>query len=224
MVTATRKRSFSTSSSTPANFPLPPTVEAKRFKLQNGEAKENLALQATPEVIRWLSEILPPEKRALLPKLSDLPPTVDIPEFQKVQKAGKFPFQPQIPKTLSRSLLSGDIKKAGEDLADFELHQSDAGSNPSVRGGSPGKDDASSASGLHEKTSESDTSDRFSEVTSSGIVESRLQLRHSNPPILFSHHNQTIKGALPPGVRELIKRTSPDNLAQQCLPGCLKVQ
>ncbi|KAF3315032.1 hypothetical protein TWF173_004244 [Orbilia oligospora] len=225
MVIATRKRSLSTSSSTPGSFPLPPTIPTKRYKQQNEKHKENLTLQATPEVIRWLAEILPPEKRALLPKLSDLPPTIDIPEFQKVQKAGKFPFQPNIPKSIHRPFLAEDIKKAKKHLADFELDRSDAGSSPStIRGISPGKDDASSNSSLNDKKSELDSSDLESFGTEkwAGFAESRLQLRHSNPPILFSHLNQTIKGPLPTGVKEFLKRTSPDNLIQKCLPGCIK--
>ncbi|KAK6330882.1 hypothetical protein TWF718_003080 [Orbilia javanica] len=231
MVTTKRKRSLSTSNSTPVNFPLPPTVKAKRFKPLSDEGKATLSLEPTPEVIRWLSSILPPEKRAIL-RLDELASglqstiTVDIPEFEKVKKAGKFPFQPKIPKGLYRSLLSEDIKKAEKHLADFEVHQSDDDndSNPGIRGPSLGKDGASSGSDLDDESSEIDPSVLESEETqtSCGVAESRLQLRHSCPPILFSHHNQAIKGPFPPGVRELLKRTSPDNLAQGCLPSCLK--
>ncbi|KAK6496323.1 hypothetical protein TWF481_002347 [Arthrobotrys musiformis] len=219
MTAATRKRSrslsLSTSGSTRGSSP-PPTVQAKRFKLEGDDTAENLTLEATPDVLRWLSDLLPKSAPGY---------PVNLPEFQKVPQ-GKFTFRPEADKAPYRPLATADIRKAEKRLADFELHRSDAGSVLSVPRTSSEKDDASSASGIDDKksTSELETSDQVSEATqtSAGVAEARLQLRHSYPPILFSHHNQAAKGTLPLGVKELLKRTCPDNLAQGCLPTCIK--
>ncbi|KAK6341957.1 hypothetical protein TWF730_001441 [Orbilia blumenaviensis] len=217
MITAARKRSRSTSSSRRVSGgssadSLSPTVQKKRIRLETGEVDGDLTLKSTPDVLQWLS---------------DLPTTVpnyplNLPKFQNLQQK-TLSSQPGIKQRPQIPLVTVDLKKAAKSLADFEIHRSDAGSLPSVQKTSSGKDDISSIS--HSKSTEASVSSDINSdetETSVGIADARLQLRHSYPPILFSHCNQAITGPLPVGVKEFLKRTSPDNLAQGCLPRCIK--